>query len=51
VSRQFLVSAPSVAEIHPFFNNRLKLHLTPKEPEEVMVSRERVANFKTWMGK
>jgi len=31
VSRQFLVSAPSVAEIHPFFNNRLKLHLTPED--------------------
>lgn len=51
ISRQFLVSVPSVAEIQPFFNNRLKLQLTPKEPEDVVVSRERVANFKTWMGK
>jgi DNA-binding LytR/AlgR family response regulator len=51
VSRQYIVSVPSVAEIHPFFNNRLKLHLTPKEPEEVTVSRERVADFKVWMGK
>lgn len=51
VSRQFIVSVPSVAEIHPFFNNRLKLHLSPKEPEEVTVSRERVSDFKTWLGK
>lgn len=51
VSRQFIVSVPSVTEIHPFFNNRLKLHLTPKEPEEVTVSRERVSDFKVWMGK
>jgi len=51
VSRQFIVSVPSVAEIHPFFNNRLKLHLAPKEPEEVTVSRERVADFKVWLGK
>ncbi len=51
VNRQFLVSVPSVAEIHPFFNNRLKLYLTPKEPEEVTVSRERVADFKVWLGK
>lgn len=51
VSRQFLVSVPSVAEIHPFFNNRLKLHLKPQEPEEVTVSRERVADFKVWLGK
>lgn len=51
VSRQFIVSVPSVAEIHPFFNNRLKLYLHPKEPEEVTVSRERVADFKVWLGK
>jgi DNA-binding LytR/AlgR family response regulator len=51
VSRQFMVSVPSVAEIHPFFNNRLKLHLKPQEPEEVTVSRERVADFKVWLGK
>jgi len=51
VSRQFLVSVPSVAEIHPFFNNRLKLYLKPQEPEEVTVSRERVADFKVWLGK
>lgn len=51
VSRQFIVSVPSVAEIHPYFNNRLMLHLTPKEPEEVTVSRERVGDFKIWLGK
>ncbi len=51
VSRQFIVSVPSVAEIHPYFNNRLILHLSPKEPEEVTVSRERVSDFKVWLGK
>jgi two-component system, LytTR family, response regulator LytT len=51
VSRQFIVSVPSVSEIHPFFNNRLKLHLKPQEPEEVTVSRERVNDFKVWLGK
>lgn len=51
VSRQFIVSVPSVSEIHPFFNNRLKLHLKPQEPAEVTVSRERVADFKVWLGK
>jgi two-component system, LytTR family, response regulator LytT len=51
VNRQFIVSVPSVAEIHLYFNNRLKLNLTPKEPEEVLVSRERVSDFKVWLGK
>jgi DNA-binding LytR/AlgR family response regulator len=51
VNRQFIVSVPAVNEIHPFFNNRLRLHLKPQEPEEVTVSRERAAAFKQWMGK
>jgi len=51
VSRQFIVRASAVREIHPYFNNRLKLHLSPPEPEEVLVSRERVGDFKNWMGK
>jgi two-component system, LytTR family, response regulator LytT len=51
VSRQFIVSTASVAEIHPYFNNRLKLNLLPKEPEEVTVSREKVSDFKVWLGK
>lgn len=51
VSRQFIVSVPTVREIHPFFNNRLKLFLVPEAPEEVFVSRERVADFKVWLGK
>ncbi len=51
VNRQFIVCVPSVAEIHPYFNTRLKLNLIPKEPEEVLVSRERVSDFKVWLGK
>ncbi|HMQ47271.1 MAG TPA: LytTR family DNA-binding domain-containing protein [Saprospiraceae bacterium] len=51
VNRQFIVSVHCVSEIHPYFNNRLKLHLIPKEPEEVTVSRERVSAFKVWLGK
>ncbi len=51
VSRQFIVSIPSVQQIHPYFNNRLKLYLKPESAEEVTVSRERVNDFKVWMGK
>lgn len=51
VSRQFIVSVPAVSEIHPYFNNRLLLRLKPQEPEEVTVSRERVHDFKVWLGK
>lgn len=51
VSRQFLVSVSAVSQIHPYFGNRLKLTLRPEEPEEVVVSREKVSDFKIWLGK
>ncbi|HOY05929.1 MAG TPA: LytTR family DNA-binding domain-containing protein [Saprospiraceae bacterium] len=51
ISRQFIVSVSSVNQIHPYFGNRLKLHLKPEEPQEAMVSREKVNDFKVWLGK
>lgn len=51
ISRQFIVSAACVSQIHPYFGNRLKLNLKPEEPQEATVSREKVADFKTWLGK
>jgi two-component system, LytTR family, response regulator LytT len=41
----------SVKDIQPFFNNKLKLTLQPTPEEDVLVSRERAADFKNWMGK
>jgi DNA-binding LytR/AlgR family response regulator len=50
-NRQYLVHVKSVKDIHPFFNNKLKLTLHPAAEEDVLVSRERAADFKNWMGK
>ncbi|HNE28959.1 MAG: LytTR family DNA-binding domain-containing protein [Saprospiraceae bacterium] len=50
-SRQFIVSVQAVHQIHAYFGNRLKLNLSPEEPQEVLVSREKVSDFKDWMGK
>lgn len=50
-NRQFLVSVVSVQQIHPYFNNKLKLTLRPAPGEDVLVSRERATDFKKWMGK
>lgn len=51
VNRSFIVSLPSVREIHAFFGNRLKLYLSPLSDKEVIVSRKRVTEFKEWLGK
>ena len=51
VNRTFVISMPSVKEIHPYFGNRLKLYLSPSTGEDMIVSRKRVNAFKAWLGK
>lgn len=50
ISRKFLVRLEAVQKIHLYFNSRLKLDLVPAAAAEVLVSRERVAEFKRWLG-
>ena len=50
-NRQFLINIGCVQQIHPYFNNKLKLTLRPTPSEEVLVSRERATDFKRWMGR
>ncbi|HEX5625012.1 MAG TPA: LytTR family DNA-binding domain-containing protein [Saprospiraceae bacterium] len=51
INRAFLVSVNGIDQIHDYFGNRLKLLLKPAIDKEVLVSREKVSDFKVWMGK
>jgi DNA-binding LytR/AlgR family response regulator len=51
ISRSFYVSIYSIAQINDYFGTRLILHLKPEIDKEVLVSREKVSDFKKWMGK
>ena len=51
ISRAFYVSINSVDRIDDYFGNRLILGLKPAVDKEALVSREKVADFKKWMGK
>lgn len=51
ISRSFYISVDSVDQIHDYFGNRLLLHLKPAVDKESIVSREKVTEFKKWMGK
>jgi two-component system, LytTR family, response regulator LytT len=51
INRQFLIAIDSVKNIHNYFNGRILLHLVPEADKEVIISRERVNDFKDWMGK
>lgn len=51
ISRSFYISVNSVEQIHDYFGNRLLLYLKPSTDKEALVSREKVTEFKKWLGK
>ena len=50
VSRKFIIPMKAVKEIILYSNSRLKVILPTFKEEEVIVSRERVSDFKDWIG-
>jgi len=51
ISRSFYVAANCIDKIDDYFGNRLILQLKPAVDKEALVSREKVTEFKKWMGK
>jgi len=51
INRAFIVCINSIDQINDYFGNRLILSLKPKNEKEALVSREKVSDFKIWMGK
>ncbi|HTE09467.1 MAG TPA: LytTR family DNA-binding domain-containing protein [Chitinophagaceae bacterium] len=51
ISRSFYVSIDSVDKIDDYFGNRLILGIKPVVDKEALVSREKVTEFKKWLGK
>jgi len=49
INRKFIVRPEAIEKIHTYFNNRLKLQLRPDPETDVLVSRERVSDFKNWL--
>jgi two-component system response regulator LytT len=50
VSRKFLVPMKAIKEIVLYSNSRLKVILPTYKADEVIVSREKVTDFKSWLG-
>ena len=50
VNRSYIIAFKSVDQIHPYFGSRLKLFLNPGIEKDVIVSREKVNDFKSWLG-
>lgn len=50
ISRKFIVSLKAIKEIVMYSNSRLKIILPTYREDEVIVSREKVSDFKNWIG-
>lgn len=50
VSRKFIIPMKAIKEISIYSNSRLRIILPTYKGEEVIVSREKVAEFKVWIG-
>ncbi|WP_417355692.1 LytR/AlgR family response regulator transcription factor [Flavobacterium sp.] len=50
VSRKFIISVNAIKDIVMYTNSRLKLVLNTYDGDEVIVSRERVNDFREWLG-
>lgn len=51
ISRGLIVTHQAVEQMQPYFGSRLALTLAPPFEKEALVSREKVNDFKKWMGK
>jgi len=50
VSRKFIIPLKGIKEIQLHSNSRLKVILPTYKEDEVIVSREKVSDFKIWIG-
>lgn len=51
INRKLITRLESISKISTWFNSRLKLDLRPRIEFDVIVSRERVSDFKKWLDK
>ncbi|MDG1276210.1 MAG: LytTR family DNA-binding domain-containing protein [Algoriphagus sp.] len=49
LNRKYLCSFPSISEIFTYSNSRLKVKLVNCSDEDILISREKTADFKTWL--
>ncbi len=47
-NRQFIVARDAISDINIWFGNRLSLNLKVKTPERIVISKDRVPEFKRW---
>lgn len=50
INRKQIVRITAIEKIHTYFNSRVKIDVSPSTNHEFIVSREKVKDFKSWLG-
>lgn len=48
-NRQFILSINAIAKIYKYGNNQLKIEITPRAPIDIIVSKNKASEFKSWL--
>jgi two-component system LytT family response regulator len=48
-NRQFIINRAAIVEVNFYFNGRLSVKVTPESPQQILVSKARVPEFREWM--
>ena len=51
INRKVILNHQAIQKMKPWVNHRLKMDLKPAPPFDVIVSRDRVKEFKKWLDK
>jgi two-component system LytT family response regulator len=49
-NRQYIIAHDRIKTVHAWFNGKLKIELSCKIDDEIIISRDRAPYFKSWMG-
>jgi DNA-binding LytR/AlgR family response regulator len=50
INRKVIVNINAIQKVNSYFNSRLKINIPGLTDDDCIVSRERVADFKLWLG-
>jgi len=51
INRKYIISFVAISDIISYSNSRLRVKLAKNESDDIIVSREKVQEFKTWLEK
>jgi two-component system LytT family response regulator len=49
-NRQYIIEFHAVTRVHQYFHSKLKVEIMPKPEEDIIISREKSAELRLWLG-